>query len=120
MASRIESIGFTSFSRHMSSRAQQEHEAILGALAVFDDNQNGSPHAWFLLNSFSSQSPSGQIDRAQLRKILIGTGHGLASTQDVDIFMRLLPQGSGVSFQSIAQVQQEFVGLRITVILTNL
>ncbi len=104
----------------MSSRAQQEHEAILEALSVFDDNQNGSPHACFRLNFFSSRSSSGQIDSAQLRRILLGTGHGLASTQDVDIFMRLLPQGSGVSFQSIAQVQQEFVGLRITVLLTNL
>jgi hypothetical protein len=26
----------------MSSRAQQEQQAALGALAVFDDNQNGT------------------------------------------------------------------------------
>lgn len=69
----------------MSSRAQQEQQAALGALAVFDDNQNG------------------EIDRDRLRKILLGTGSGLASIQEVDIFMRLLPQGPSVSFQSIAE-----------------
>ncbi len=52
----------------------------------------------------SPQSPSGDIDRARLRKILIGTGVGLASTHDVDTFMRLLPQGSAVSFQNVAEV----------------
>jgi len=35
----------------MASRVQQEQEAIVGALAVFDDDQNGvsAPHACSLL-----------------------------------------------------------------------
>jgi hypothetical protein len=42
-----------------------------------------------------------------LRKILTGTGSGLASADEVDHFMRLLPKDLAVSFQEIAEVRCE-------------
>ena len=90
----------------MASRTQDEQKVILGALAVFDDDQNGvePPYACFLINFCSSYRCLGQIDRARLRKLLIGAGTGLNSEHDVDVFMRLLPQGSNFSYADIAKV----------------
>ena len=91
----------------MASRTQDEQQAILRALAVFDDNQTGMEGPNLLVSGcvvFASHSYSGQIDRARLRKLLIGTGTGLTTDQDVDTFMRLLPQGFNISHQDVAKV----------------
>ena len=42
-----------------------------------------------------------------MRKLLTGTGNGLASADEVDHFMRLLPKDSAVSFDDIAKVRPE-------------
>ena len=85
----------------------QDQQVCLDALAVFDDNQNGMESRQFsLVRSLFClfDYKSGSIDRARFRQLLTGTGSGLASVEEVDSFLRLLPQGSDVSFKHICEV----------------